>query len=289
MNEVSTLDPSHGPLGLIAGNRSLPFLLARAARREGRRVVAVGFEGETDPALAAEVDSITWIRVGQLNRLLRVFKEHQVRQCVMLGQIAPSNLFDLRPDMRAMALLWRLKERNAHTLFGAIGDELAREGVQLIPAIPWLQDWMPGAGYHVGRSLKPEEQSDVAYGFRLAKEVSRLEIGQSVVVKQGTALAVEGFEGTDACLERGGRLAGRSGGAVAVKVAKAEHDLRFDLPTIGPRTLEICGQHGIRVLAVEAGKTLVVDRLQAEHLAVQAGVSLLTLQPEGSQANHLTG
>ncbi|MFM7103449.1 MAG: LpxI family protein [Verrucomicrobiota bacterium] len=272
------------PLGLIAGSRSLPRVLAREARAQGRRVIAVGFEGETDPGLAAEVEELVWLRVGQLGKMIDAFTRRGVKQCVMLGQIAPRNLFDLRPDLRAMALLLRLKEKNAHTIFGAIGDELARDGVELIPALPWLQAWMPGPGYAVGPGLSEAERDDVEYGSGLAKEVSRLEIGQSVVVKRGTVLAVEAFEGTDACLERGGRLAGKSGGAVAVKVAKPGHDLRFDLPTIGPRTLETCAAHGVRVLAVEAGRTLLLDRPDFETLARDRGLSVLTVTPASAPA-----
>lgn len=268
------------PLGLIAGSRSLPFVFAREARAQGRRVVAVGFEGETDPTLAAEVTELVWLRVGQLGKMIEAFSRRGVKQCVMLGQIAPKNLFDLRPDLRAMSLLFRLKEKNAHTIFGAIGDELAKDGVELIPAIPWLHAWMPGTGYVTGPALSDEEREDVRYGAGLAKEVSRLEIGQSVVVKRGTVLAVEAFEGTDACLERGGRLAGKGGGAVAVKVSKPGHDLRFDLPTIGPRTLEVCATHGVRVLAVEAGRTLLLDRPDFEKLARDRGLSVVTLALE---------
>src|SRR5262249_12893878 len=122
-------------------------------------------------------------------------------------------------DFRAMGMLFRLKEKNAHTVFGAIGDELARDGVELIPAIPWLKAWMPGPGFHAGPKLSANQQTDLDFGGRIARGVSRLEIGQTVVVKDGTVLAVEGFEGTDACLERGGNLAGKNGGAVAVKMA----------------------------------------------------------------------
>ena len=137
-------------------------------------------------------EELVWLRVGQLNALFKAFTSRGVKQCVMLGQIAPKNLFDLRPDLRAVGMLFRLKEKNAHTIFGAIGDELAREGVELIPPIPWLQDWMPGKGYRVGPKLSAEHDSDLAFGQRIAKEVSRLEIGQTVVVKGGTVLAVEG-------------------------------------------------------------------------------------------------
>ncbi len=269
------MNEPNAPLGLIAGSRRLPFVFAAEARRQGRRVAAVGFEGETDPALAAGVDQITWVRVGQLGKMIAALKDQGVRECVMLGQIAPSNLFNLRPDLKAMALLLRLKEKNAHSIFGAIADELAKEGVLLIDPLAWLGPWMPGVGYAVGPRLGEREQADVAYGFRIAREIARLEIGQSVVVKDGTTLAVEGFEGTDACLERGGKLAGKSGGAVAVKLAKAGHDLRFDLPCLGPRTLEVCARSGVQVLAFEPGRTILLDRPEAEALAVKSGISLV--------------
>ena len=223
-------------LGLIAGNRSLPLEFARLARQQGlRRIVAVAFEGETDPALAAFVDEIVWLRVGQLGKMIAAFTERGLRQCVMLGQIAPKNLFDLRPDLRAMELLLRLKEKNAHTIFGAIADELRQDGVELIEATPWLKPLMPAPGFALGRPLAAEHRADRGFAFHLAKEVSRLDIGQTVVVKDGAVLAVEGFEGTDQCLARGGELAGPKGGAVAVKVAKADHDMRFDIPTVGSK------------------------------------------------------
>lgn len=137
---------SDAPLGLIAGSKSLPLLFAREAKRDGRRVVAVGFEGETSPDLASLVDEIVWLRVGQLSAMIRAFTDRGVRECVMLGQIAPKNLFDVRPDLRAMGLLFRLKEKNAHTIFGGIGDELGKDGVDLIAPLRWLTPWMPFAG-----------------------------------------------------------------------------------------------------------------------------------------------
>src|SRR5213078_2979941 len=222
-------------LGIIAGNRSLPLLFAQQARSLGvKRLVAVAFDGETDPALATAVDDIVWLKVGQLSKLISAFTDRGVRQCVMLGQIAPRNLFDLRPDLRTMGVLLRLKEKNAHTLFGALIEELAKDGLEVIEATPWLRPLRPGPGFTLGPPLAPEQTQDVRFGLRIAKEISRLEIGQLVLVKDGTVLAVEGFEGTDACLTRGGELAGKSGGAVAVKVARANHDMRFDIPCLGP-------------------------------------------------------
>lgn len=265
-------------LGIIAGNRSLPLLLAQQARRMGtKRLVAVAFENETDPSLASLVDDIEWVRVGQLTKLIEAFTSRGVRHCVMAGQIAPKNLFDVRPDLRAMGVLLRLKEKNAHTIFGAVADELRKEGVDLIEALPWLQPLMPGPGYQMGAKISATQREDVLFGYRIAKEVSRLEIGQLVVVKEGTVLAVEGFEGTDQCLTRGGGLAGKSGGGVAVKVAKEKHDMRFDIPCIGPKTVEVCGKSGISVLAVEAGRTLLLEQDEMEKLTRQYRLSVVTV------------
>jgi len=174
-------------------------------------------------------------------------------------------------------LLLRLKERNAHTLFGAIADELKREGIELIEATPWLKPLMPGPGFQLGPKLSEAQRADVEFGFRIAKEVSRLEIGQTVLVKEGTVLAVEGFEGTDQCLTRGGALAGRNGGAVAVKVAREKHDLRFDIPCLGPQTLETCAAARITALAFEAGKSLLLEQETCAQLARKHKIAITTI------------
>src|SRR6266704_6464555 len=265
-------------LGIIAGNRSLPIVFAQQARKMGvKKLVAVGFEGETDPDLAPLVDEIVWLRVGQLSKLISAFTGRGVKHCVMVGQIAPKNLYDIRPDLRAMGMLFRLKEKNAHTVFGAIADELKKDGVELIEATPWLRPLMPAGTFHLGPKLSPEQRNDVEFGFRIAKEVSRLEIGQTVVVKRGTVLAVEGFEGTDKCLARGGGLAGKEGGAVAVKAAREKHDMRFDIPCLGPQTLETCGAARISVLAFEAGKSLLLEQETCEQIARKNKIAVMTI------------
>ena len=265
-------------LGIIAGNRSLPLVFARQARTMGvKKLVAVGFEGETTPALASLVDELVWLKVGQLSKLISAFTSRAVKQCVMAGQIAPKNLYDVRPDLRAIAMLVRLKEKNAHTIFGAIADELKKEGVELIEATPWLKPLMPGVGFHLGPKLSDQQKADVEFGFRIAKETSRLEIGQTVLVKGGTVLAVEAFEGTDKCLARGGELAGEGGGAVAVKVARQNHDLRFDIPCLGPQTLETCATSRISVLAFEAGKSLLLEQESCAELATKSKISVTTI------------
>jgi DUF1009 family protein len=265
-------------IGLIAGNRSLPLAFAREARRAGmKRIVAVGFDGETDPSLASLVDEIVWVKVGQLSKMIAAFTDRGIKQCVMAGQIAPKNLYDLRPDLRAMGLLFRLKEKNAHTIFGGIADELKKDGVELIEATPWLKALMPGSGFRLGPKLTDAQQADVDLGFRIAKETSRLEIGQTVLVKEGAILAVEAFEGTDKCLARGGELAGRGGGAVAVKVAREKHDLRFDIPCLGPKTLETCAAAKVAVLAFEAGKSLLLEQETCENLAKKHKIAVTTV------------
>jgi DUF1009 family protein len=263
---------------LIAGGLSLPAEVFRLMRDAGSEtIVMAGFEGETDPGLMNQADESAWLKVGQLGRMIRFFKDHGVDQCIMAGRIAPRNLFDVRPDLRGAAMLWRLKERNAHTIFGGIADELQKDGIELIEAVPWLGPIMPAAGYQSGAPTQDTVLEDVRLGCRMAKEVSRLEIGQSVVVKQGTVLAVEGFEGTDACLERGGALAGRKGGAVGVKVAKAGHDMRFDIPCIGMQTINRCLESGFRALAFEASKIILLEKEAIEMRLQGEAFSLLAI------------
>jgi DUF1009 family protein len=265
------------PIGLIAGSRTLPLLFAQQARKLGpAKVVAVGFDGETDPELEASVDELIWIKVGQLGKLISAFKDRRIQRVVMLGQIAPSNLFNVRPDLKAMALLLRLKEKNAHTIFGAIAEELDKEGIDLIEATPWLRPMMAPSGVRIGNELTTQESDDVRFGYSIAKEVSRREIGQLVVVKEGTVLAVEAFEGTDECLRRGGELAGKTGGAVAVKVAKEKHDMRFDVPCIGPKTIKVCAEAKVRVLAIEADQNLLLEQSEVERVAEKYGITVLT-------------
>ncbi|MCB1227841.1 MAG: UDP-2,3-diacylglucosamine diphosphatase LpxI [Verrucomicrobiales bacterium] len=261
-------------IALIAGNGIYPETFVRHARQAGvKRLVAAAFEKETRPELAQQVDAIEWFRVGQLSKMIRFFQKQEVTQAVMVGQIAPRNLFDLRPDMRTLMLLARVKKRNAESLFGAIADELASEGITLLPATTFLDDLMPGAGVVAGPKLKNRRWDDARYGLEIAKETSRLDIGQTVVVKNGTVLAVEAFEGTNEAVKRGGAL-GR-GGATLVKVSKPNQDMRFDVPVIGPVTIETAAAAGVDVVAFEAGRTLILDKAEVERLCRQVGVTLL--------------
>ena len=260
-------------LGIIAGNGAYPVLVARAARQNGVTAIHVAaFENETRPDLADYADSIEWMRVGQLGRLLKFFERAGVRQAIMAGQIAPKNLFDLRPDFKVLMLLSTLKKRNAETLFGAVGEELRKVGVQLLPAITFLEDSLAGEGVISGPKPKRRHLDDVAFGFEIAKAVSNLDIGQTVVVRNGTVLAVEAFEGTNEAIRRGAALGKK--GTVVVKVSKANQDIRFDIPVIGCETLEVAAAAGVSVIAAEAGKTLLLDKEAVKAMAEEQQVTI---------------
>jgi DUF1009 family protein len=260
-------------LALIAGNGTYPFATVRGARAAGvRRIVIAAFEGETDPALAREVDEVKWLRVGQLGKMISFLAASGARHAIMAGQIAPRNLFDLRPDVKALLLLARLKQRNAESIFRAIGDEVAKAGIELLPATSFMEDQLAKPGIFAGPRLSRREMMDLEYGFKIAKEVSRLDIGQTVVVKAGTVLAVEAFEGTNAAIARGGELGRKE--AVIVKVSKPSQDLRFDVPVVGPLTMEAAHSANIRVIGVEAGQTLILDPERVRAIAEERRITL---------------
>ena len=261
-------------LAIIAGNGVYPRLLANAARKAGvKKIVAAAFTDETDQVLKQHVDVLEWMRVGQLGRLLKFFRGQDVRHAIMAGQIAPKNLFDLRPDLKALMLIGKLKQRNAESIFAAIADELAKINVDLLPATTFLEDSLAQPGSIAGPKLSPRQELDVDLGWNVAKEIARLDIGQAIVVKNGTIVAVEALEGTNEAIKRGGTLAREN--AVMVKVSKPNQDLRFDVPVIGVETIRIAIESGVRVIAVEAGKTLLLERDAVIELAAQSNISLV--------------
>jgi len=261
-------------LGIIAGNGVYPRLLAAGARQAGvKKIVAAAFTDETDPILEKHVDVLEWMRVGQLNRLLKFFREEEIHHAIMAGQIAPKNLFDLRPDVKALMLLGKLKQRNAESIFAAVADELAQIDIDLLPATTFLEDSLARSGLIAGLKLSPRQQQDVELGWNVAKEIARLDIGQTIVVKNGTIVAVEAFEGTNEAIKRGGTLARE--GAVMIKVSKPNQDMRFDVPVIGVETVRIAAESGVRVIAVEAGKTLLLERDAIIALANSSNMSVV--------------
>ncbi len=261
-------------IGIIAGNGVYPRLLADSARKCGiNKIVAAAFTGETDPAFEQHVDVVEWMRVGQLGRLLKFFRTQDIHHAVMAGQIAPKNLFDLRPDLRALMLLGKIKQRNAESIFSAIADELAKIQVDLLPATTFLEDSLAQAGLIAGPQLSAREEKDVELGWTIAREIARLDIGQTVIIKNGTVVAVEALEGTNEAIRRGGTLARES--AVMVKVAKPNQDMRFDVPVVGVETIRVAAESRLRVMAVEAGKTLLLEKDAIITLANCSNVSLV--------------
>jgi UDP-2,3-diacylglucosamine hydrolase len=263
-------------LALIAGRGEYPLLLARAARACGvRRITAVAFRGETRREIGAAADAVIRTHAGSLGGLLDALKKSGAKQAVMAGQVNPRNLFCMRMDNALLSLLRSLPVKNAHTIFGAIVREIEAAGVELLPASAFMHDYMPEAGVLTARAPDERELNDIEIGRRVIKDTSHLDIGQTVVVKEGMVLAVEAFEGTDRAIRRGGKLGGK--GAVVVKVPKNGHDMRFDIPVIGSRSLRSIKKAGISCLALEAGGAILLHKEQLIAQADSLGLAVTVL------------
>jgi len=246
-------------IGLIAGKSQFPLLFAQAARAHGARVVALAHHGETDPALAQLVDEIHWLYVGQLGKMIRLFKKAGVSRAVMAGGITRGRLFrEFRPDLRALALVRRAGAGQDDRLLQAVAAEFESEGITIAPSTLFLDDLLAPAGQLGKRAPNQAQLEDINFGFRIAKAMGALDIGQCVVVRRQVVVALEAIEGTDECIRRGGLLAGP--GCVVVKVSKPNQDLRFDVPAVGLDTIRTMFETQAAVLALEAGKTLTFDR-----------------------------
>jgi DUF1009 family protein len=268
-------------IGLIAGNGRFPIIFADNARRLGFHVSAVAHEGETEPELAGHVDRIHWIKIGQLNKLITAFKEDRVHQAVMLGGIKKTHIFTtLRPDFRTLALATRVALWKDDDILREIAKELEREGITICESTFGLEGILVEEGPLTARTPSEKEWEDIRYGWEVAQEIGRLDIGQCVVIKDRVVVAVEAVEGTDGAIKRGGELAKE--GAVVVKRSKPQQDLRFDLPAVGPRTIEVMASVKASVLAIEAGRTILLDReivLEKARSARIAIVGITKLEP----------
>ncbi len=268
------------PIGLIAGGGQFPLIFARRAKARGYRVMAAAFHGETDAALADEVAAIEWFYLGQLGRLMRFFKSHGIGEAVMMGRITKTRMFtNVRPDVKAIGLLAKMRHTHDDGLLRAVAGALEAEGIQVRAATFLLPEMLAPAGCWTRRRPGRGELADIRFGWDIAREIGRLDIGQCVVVGGGTVLAVEAIDGTDATLRRGGALG--KGQAVAVKVSKPNQDLRFDMPAVGVETVASMYEAGIRALAVEAGRAVVFDRAEMIALADRHGIAILGWPEEG--------
>lgn len=275
------------PIGLLAGSGRFPILFAEAARRQGLAVACVGLKYEAPEVLRTLCDSFEVVGVSRLGGMIRAFKRRGVRQVVMAGKVTksvmytPARIIQLWPDLR-MIRFWhgRLKadKRDDSILLGVIA-EFERDGMTFGSALDYCPELLVNAGILTRRKPTATEWKDIEFGWHLAKEMGRLDVGQSVAVKEQAVLAVEAIEGTDRCIERAGTLC-RAGGWTLVKVAKPQQDMRFDVPTIGTATVDQLGKAGAKVLAIEAGKTIVIDQPEVVALADRLGLSIVAVEPD---------
>jgi hypothetical protein len=273
-------------VGLLAGWGRFPFAVARKAREMGLPVVCVGVRGEASPELAKLVQRFDWCGPAQLGRMIRLFKRGGVERVVMAGKVHKADLlhrpwkaFRLLPDWRTVKF-WYLRQRRDNkddTLLLGLIAEFARDGLRFESALDLCPELLVRNGTLTRRALTPREEADVAFGWQLAKEMGRLDVGQSVAVKEKSVLAVEAVEGTDRAIARAGELC-RAGGFVVVKVAKPHQDMRFDVPTVGTSTVEALRKAGGRVLAVEAGKTILLDEAETVALADRYGLTIVAAE-----------
>ncbi|MBP2665034.1 MAG: lpxI [Firmicutes bacterium] len=264
-------------IGLIAGVGRLPVEFARAARGMGVHVIGIGVLPEVDSELAQVTQTYEYINIAKLDRIFKVFKREKITEITLLGKITKELIYAHRelPDLRVLKIFSRLKNFSDDTLTLALVEELAAEGIAVLDQTELLRPLMPSAGVMTKRQPTEQELADMRFGLDMAKRIGGLDIGQTVVVKNRAIMAVEAIEGTDACIRRGGQL-GR-GGVTVAKSAKPRQDMRFDVPGIGPDTIESMVEAGAVALVIEAGRTLVVDREAVVERANQQGMTIVAM------------
>ena len=268
--------------GLIAGNGKFPLLVLEGARRAGVSLAVAAIREETDPSIeraAAEAGGrVEWVRIGQLGKMIRFFKREGVSRAIMAGQVKHVQIFSgAPPDLRMLKMLLSLPRRNTDALIGGVAAELAGEGIELIDSTYFLQDHLPPEGTLTRRAPDARERGDIEYGLEVAREIARLDLGQTIVVRARACVAVEAMEGTDATVSRAGGLA--RGRLTVVKVAKPGQDMRFDVPVVGLPTIRTMIEAGATCLCLTAGRTLMLDREEMIRLADEHRVAVVAVAP----------
>src|SRR5216683_963408 len=262
--------------GLIAGNGKFPFLVLEGAKRAGASVAVAAIREETDPKIESLADKVTWIGIGQLGKMLRFFKAEGVDRAIMAGQVKHVQIFSRAiPDMRMLKMLLRLPRRNTVALIGAVAHELASEGIELIDSTYFLKDQLPQPGNLSKRKPDERERGDIEYGLEIANEIARLDLGQTIVVRDRACVAIEAMEGTDAVIRRAGELV--RGRLTVVKIAKPDQDMRFDVPVAGVPTIESMIAAGATCLCLTAGKTVMFDRDKMIELANKNKIAIMAV------------
>jgi DUF1009 family protein len=272
------------PLGLVAGSGRFPLLVAEEAKRRGLSVVALGIPGVTDEALKQSA-TLHWFKLGQIDAPIKALKDAGVKQVVMAGKVQHVSLFGgVMPDWRAAKVLLGLKDKRTDTILKAVVDEFAKDGLEFVSSACYLEHLLAPDGPVTRRAFTDEQGADASIGWRAAKAVAGFDIGQTVVAQDGAVVAVEGMEGTDACVRRAAELArsqGREPSLVVVKVAKPRQDFRFDLPVVGLDSIAVFASCGVKALALEAGASLIFDRERFAAEAASAGLSVAGFSSEG--------
>jgi DUF1009 family protein len=264
-------------IGIIAGSSSFPMMFAKAAQDHGYSVVACCHKGETSPEIESIVERAIWIKLGELGRIIDTFKEFEIKQVALAGGVSRVNLFGIKLDSRGAKLLARLKSVKDDIVMRGIADELKTEGIEVIECTRFMENHLAKEGLLTKRMPTEQEMNDIHIGIRAVEALSAQDIGQTVVVKEGVVIAVEAVEGTDRTIKRGGELAGAN--TVVVKYSKTTQDLRFDVPTVGLKTITSLISAKSKVLAVEAGRCLILDQKEVLELADKHDLSIIVCSP----------
>lgn len=260
--------------GLIAGNGKFPFLVIEGAKRQGENIAVVAIREETDPAIEHVADTVCWVGIGQLGKMIRFFKNLGIEKVIMAGQVKHVQIFSgALPDARMLKMLWNLPQRNTDSLIGGVAKELAADGIELIDSTFFIRDHLAPEGVITRRGPTALEAENIEYGLFIAREIARLDLGQTIVVRAKACVAIEAMEGTDATILRAGELA--NGKLTVVKVAKPNQDMRFDVPVIGPPTIQTMIRAGATCLSITPGKTLIFERSETVRLADENGIAII--------------
>lgn len=262
--------------GLIAGNGKFPFLVVEGARKHGASLSVVAIKEETDRRIEEIADNVVWVGIGQLGKMISFFKKEGVQQAMMAGQVKHVQIFSgSLPDLRMVKMLWNLPQRNTDALIGGVADEMRKEGIELIDSTYFIQDQLAQEGVLTKRKPDDTERGNIEYGLKIANEIARLDLGQTIVVRAKACVAIEAMEGTDAVIKRAGELA--KGKLTVVKVAKPDQDMRFDVPVVGVPTVEHMIRAGASCLCLTAGKTLIFDKEEMIALADRNKISVVVV------------
>jgi Uncharacterized protein conserved in bacteria len=267
--------------GLIAGNGQFPFLVVEGARKQGVSLSVVAIREETDPRIEEVAENVLWVGIGQLGKMISFFKKEGVTRAMMCGQVKHVQIFSgSLPDLRMLKMLFGLKQRNTDSLIGAVADELAKDGIELIDSTFFIKDRLAPEGVLTRRRPNDAERGNIEYGLEIANEIARLDLGQTIVVRARACVAIEAMEGTDETIRRAGTLA--RGKLTVVKVAKPNQDMRFDVPVVGVPTIRVMMEAGATCLSITAGKTLMFDKEEMLELADRNKICVVGTAPKQS-------